>query len=163
MSLKEFETNELKKFFTYKYDENNNFQAIELRVVEPKETTNITFLELFKNETTHAFDMYDENNFDKFMVSINQQMNLIAANTRRGTANLIFVHSDEIRTKMMDMYKQYGYECEVLSNSELPSNEVFVTYFKDSEKFVDGGCQVVNDKVYLHSEYQKYFTKIIFN
>ncbi len=165
MSLKEFEVSELKKFLRYVAgpdDEVTGAKRFGLQALPAIDPTEITFSELFKNEVSHDFDMYDEDNFDKYIVSILQQMNLIAANTRRGTANLVFVHNDELRTKMQARYDQYGYKVDVISNSELPTNEVFLTYFNINDKTVDGGCQVFEDKVYLNEKSENYFIKIVY-
>jgi hypothetical protein len=95
------------------------------------------------------------------IVVVNYLCNEVAALTRRGTANLAFVHTKQQADLLQSMWltkrrDQITFHVEPY----VTQDEVWVTYWKRINEAVDGGIQILPDgEILIAPNYQSYFLK----
>lgn len=120
----------------------------------------IPFDNLFDSLFTKMEIMYEAS----FVVRVNSMCNHIAANTRRGVANLIFVQSEKEQDELLK-YKNFRDDRKVIVVPWMEKHEVRVTYWKaqaEMFKACDGGLQISPAGLAFNENYKRYFLKGIF-
>ena len=114
--------------------------------------------------TTHEI-MYETS----YVVRVNSMCNHIAANTRRGVANLIFVQSEKEQDELLKP-RNFRDNKKVIVVPWMQEHEVRVTYWNHNpdietgafSRCVDGGLQISPSGLAFNQNYKRYFLRGVF-
>lgn len=99
-----------------------------------------------------------ETNLKNPLLAFGSLVNRVAVGTRRARANLAFVHEQELADQLSDMAGRHSIKLVV--TPEVPKGELWVTYWKNLGKGIDGGAQVMPDgELLINGNHSSYFLK----
>ena len=161
MSLSVFEVKENLSFLLYK----KSPSYIRLHAEKSNTINPVTFDSLFNGCYTIAYDDLD---LGYIKIMINSACNNIAANTRRGPGNIIFVQSKDIFEDVQSHFAKMGIVTYL--HEDMMPGEIRVAYWKlygsEVETAVDGALQIVNGTTFINDNGvfppTSYFAKLIY-